>query len=217
MTRASVVLIDDHAVVRQGLNSLLSTTPDFNVVGEASEGAGAIEAVHKLKPDIAIVDLLIPGINGVAAIREIRKSSPYTIVAVLTSSEDVEFALASIEAGAHAFFLKSMSGDELLAGLRRLSHDDVVVPTIIARHLRHAASHTATRPRDPFAELTERELEVLRALANGASNARLAQELMISEKTVKSHIGNILAKLKLSDRTEAVAFAWRNGLMKVTK
>ncbi|VWC73364.1 LuxR family transcriptional regulator [Burkholderia lata] len=119
--------------------------------------------------------------------------------------------------GAHAFFLKSMSGDELLAGLRRLQHDDVVIPPLIARQLRQAATQAAGRKKDPFAELTERELEVLRALANGASNARLAQLLVISEKTVKSHIGNILAKLRLSDRTEAVAFAWRNGLMKRTE
>lgn len=217
MNRISVVLVDDHAIVRQGLNSLLGTTPDFEVVGEAGDGTGAIQAARELKPDIVIIDLLMPGTNGVTAIRAIRQSSPHTIVAVLTSSEDVEFALASIEAGAHAFFLKSMSGDELLAGLRRLQYDDIVIPPLLARHLRQAADHATARRSDPFANLTERELEVLRALANGASNARLAQLLAISEKTVKSHIGNILAKLELSDRTEAVAFAWRNGLMKGTE
>lgn len=211
---SSVLLVDDHALVRHGLASLLATTHDFAVVGEAADGALASQRVTELAPDIVVIDLLMPGVNGVSAIRAIRAASPGTTLVVLTSVEEGPMALAAIEAGAHAFLLKSMSGDELLAALRRTVQGEVYIHPVVARTLLHAVRERRHPVVDPFAELTTRELDVLKALGDGASNARLGDLLSISEKTVKSHIGNILAKLRLADRTEAVAFAWRNGLMR---
>ncbi|MDE1182379.1 response regulator transcription factor [Paraburkholderia sp.] len=211
--KKSVLLIDDHAVVRQGLSSLLAATSDFQLIGEASHGTVAIQMARELQPDIMIVDLLMPDVSGVTVIRSIRAVSPDTTLAVLTSSEDDDLALSAIEAGAFAFLLKSMSGDELLDALRVVSRGEVYIHPSIARTMMQAVRQRQNPVPTPFAILTVRELAVLRALGEGASNARLADTLNISEKTVKAHIGSILAKLNLADRTEAVAFAWRNGLM----
>jgi NarL family two-component system response regulator LiaR len=213
MKELSVLLVDDHAVVRQGLASLLETTPDFGVIGEAADGARGIELARSLAPDIVVIDLLMPGVDGVTAIRSILTASPATSVVVLTSVEDEDLALSAIEAGAHAYLLKSMSGDELLAGMRRISLGQVVIHPLIAHSLLRALRRINQPECNPVSGLTEREMDVLRALGEGASNARLAETLNISEKTVKTHVSSILSKLGLGDRTEAVAFAWRHGLM----
>lgn len=210
---ATILLVDDHGIVRQGMATLLSVTDDLTVVGEACDGPQAIEMARQLAPDLVVLDLLMPGMTGVAVIPVLRASSPRSKIAVLTSSDDDELAFAAIEAGAHAFLLKSMIGDEILHAIRRVIDDEVVIhPQVTQRIL--GLVRTMRQPRiDPFAVLSERERDVLRSLAQGASNARLAETLAISIKTVKTHIGSILAKLDLTDRTEAVAFAWRHGLI----
>lgn len=210
---STILLVDDHGIVRQGMATLLSTTDDLTVVGEAGDGLQAIEIARELTPDVVVLDILMPGMTGVAVIPELRAVSPRSKIAVLTSSEDNELAFAAIEAGAHAFLLKSMAGDEILLAIRRVIHDEVVIhPQVTQRIL--GLVRTMRQPRiDPFAVLSERERDVLRSLAQGASNARLAETLAISIKTVKTHIGKILDKLELTDRTEAVAFAWRHGLI----
>ncbi len=211
--KTTVMLVDDHAVVRQGVRSLLVLTEDFEVVGEAGDGAQAIDLARELVPDLVVIDLLMPGMDGVTAIRGIRTVSPRSHVVVLTSSEQDELAFAAIEAGAQSFILKTMLGDELLSTLRKAAQGEAVIHPFVARRILHAVRRIREPRHNPFADLTERELEVLRQLGEGGSNARIATALHISEKTVKSHIGNVLAKLHLADRTEAVAFAWRQGLM----
>lgn len=210
---SSVLLVDDHDIVRQGMAVLLGTTGDFAIIGEAGDGKAAIDQARDLAPDLIMLDLLMPGMDGVTAIRSLRTVSPSSKVVILTSSEDDEQAFTAIESGAHGFLLKSMSGTELLAAIRRIVCDEVVIhPAITQRILKTV--RTIRQPElNPFAPLSERELDILRVLAEGASNARLAEAFSISVKTVKSHVSSILSKLHLSDRTEAVAFAWRHGLM----
>lgn len=208
----SVLLVDDHAIVRKGLASLLAMTGDFEVVGEAGEGAHAIDLARELSPDLVVLDLLMPGMDGVAAIRALRTVSPRSQIAVLTSTEDEDLAFSAIEAGAQSYLLKLMSGDALLDTLRRIVRGEAVIHSSIAHGIVRAIQNVRKQDADPFASLTERELDVLRALAEGASNSRIASILNITENTVKSHLSSVLAKLHLTDRTEAVAFAWRQGL-----
>lgn len=210
---ATVLLVDDHSIVRQGMAALLAAVDGLQLVGEAADGREALDRVRDLAPDLVMLDLLMPNTDGVALIRSLRMLSPSSRLAVLTSSDDDELAFAAIEAGAHAFLLKSMTGDELLAAIERVLADEVVIhPAITQRILR--VVRTIRQPEaNAFAALSERELAVLRVLADGASNARVADTLSISITTVKTHVGSILSKLHLGDRTEAVAFAWRHGLM----
>lgn len=211
---STVLLVDDHDIVRQGLAALCATTADFRVVGEACDGRQAVDAARTLMPDLIVLDLVMPQVDGVTAIRSLRTVSPSSKVAVLTSSEDEEMAFSAIEFGAHGFLLKSMSGLDLLQAFRRIVDDEVVIHPTITQKVLTVVRRIRQPESNPFAGLSERELDVLRALADGASNARLAEMLNISVKTVKSHIGNILSKLYLTDRTEAVAYAWRHGLMR---
>lgn len=213
----SILLVDDHDIVRQGLVALLATTNDLAIVGEAGDGHQAVEAARQLQPNLVVIDLLMPGMDGVAAILAIRAISRASRIVVLTSSDDEELAFAAIEAGAHGFLLKSMSGHELLDAVRRVADEEIVIHPAITRSLLKVVQRLRQPEISPFRELSERELDVLRALANGASNARLADTLSISIKTVKTHVGNILTKLHLTDRTDAVAYAWRNGLMTTQK
>jgi len=212
-TTYSVLVVDDHDIVRQGLSTLFGATADLAVVGEAGDGQAAIDAACRLRPDLIMMDLLMPGVDGVTAIRSLRTACPDAKLAVLTSCEDEDMAFAAVEAGSHAFLLKSMVAAELLQAVRRIMAGEVVIHPSITHRLLGAMRRMKQPQLSPFAALSERELGVLRALAHGASNSGLADSLGISEKTVKSHVGSILAKLQLGGRTEAVAYAWRHGLM----
>lgn len=205
--RPSVLLVDDHAVVREGLGSLLAMTGEFGAILHAGDAESAIEVVRAdvPVPDIVVVDLLMPAIPGPGAIRMLKALCPEAHFAVLTSSQDERLARAALEAGARSFLLKSMDGDEILAAFRAIRAGMAVVHPSVAA--------LAGKP-NPFAALTPREIDVLVELANGASNARIAHSLDITERTVKAHIGSVFLKLGVADRTEAVAFAWRNGLMR---
>lgn len=211
--KTTILLVDDHAVVRQGLASLVSMSGEFTVVGEAADGAQAIELARECAPDLVVIDLLMPGMDGATAIRAIKTVSPRSQVVVLTSSDDNDIAFAAIEAGAQSFLIKSMSGDALLDTLKRIAMGESVIHSTVAHRILSTVRRAKEAVSNPFASLTERELDVMKSLAEGASNIRIARALGISENTVKSHIGSILAKLYLSDRTEAVAFAWREGLL----
>lgn len=216
--KISVLLVDDHAVVRQGLRSLLlDMADDFEVAGEAANGIQAILMAGDLSPDLVLLDLMMPEMDGVTAIKKIKSVSPSSRIAVLTSSEDEKLAFAAIEAGAQSYLLKSMLGPELLVTLRRIAGGEDIIHPFIATRILKAVRHGNQPAPSPFDCLTERELDVLRALAEGGSNARIATMLHISEATVKSHISSLFCKLDLKDRTEAVAFAWRQGLIKVDK
>lgn len=215
-TRPTVLLVDDHAVVREGLGSLLATTGDFGTILQAGDAAGAIAVVRARLPepvDIAVVDLLMPNIPGPGAIRMLKALCPQAHFVVLTSSQDAALARAAIDAGARSFLLKSMDGDAILASFRTILAGLPVLHPSIA-----ALGNPANAARvNPFAALTPREIDVLVELANGASNARIAQSLEITERTVKAHIGSVFIKLGVADRTGAVAFAWRNGLMRAER
>jgi NarL family two-component system response regulator LiaR len=209
----SILIADDHAVVREGLRGLLRLDPEFVVLAEAGDGETAVALARQHLPDIVLLDLLMPGIGGVAATREIKAVSPGSHIMILTSSNEDEHAFSAIEAGAQSFLLKSIRGEQLLQAIRSAGIGESTLHPAIARRIL-TAMHQTVRPQPgPFADLTERELQVLRSLAQGGSNAKIALDLGISDKTVKVHLSNVMSKLHLSGRTEAVAFAWREGLM----
>lgn len=210
---ATLLVADDHAVVREGIRGLLRLAPGFVVVAEADDGESAVAMACRHEPDVVLLDLMMPGIGGVAAVRGIRAGSPRSHVMVLTSSDDDELAFAAIEAGAQSFLPKSTRGEVLLQAIRNAVIGEATLHPAIARRILSVVQRTRRPAADPFAELTERELEVLRRLAEGGSNARIAACLAISEKTVKAHLSNLMSKLQVSDRTQAVALAWREGLM----
>ena len=209
----TILIADDHAVVREGIRGLLRLDPRFVIVGEAADGETATDIAREHAPDVVLLDLMMPGIGGVAATRAIKAASPRTHIMILTSSNDDELAFAAIEAGAQSFLLKSMRGENLLQAIHYASIGESTMHPSIARRILSAVQQRNQPAADPFGELTERELDVLRRLAEGGSNAKIAAHLGITEKTVKAHLGNVMSKLQLSDRTAAVAFAWREGLM----
>ncbi|HNT24516.1 MAG TPA: response regulator transcription factor [Anaerolineales bacterium] len=210
----SVILVDDHSMVRMGLKTYFSTLPDIHVVAEASNGQEALELVNRHVPDVVLMDLLMPGMDGVEATRLVKKSSPRTQVIVLTSYHDDEHIFPAIRAGALSYVLKDIDPDELADAIRRAYAGEAVLnPRVAARLVKemHGATQDNT---NPFTELTDRELDVLRLIAAGQNNQEIAASLVISEKTVKSHITNILNKLHLADRTQAAVYAWQEGIVR---
>lgn len=209
-----VILVDDHNIVRLGLKAYFSTLPDIQVVGEASTGEEAVRLAADLVPDVVLMDLIMPGMDGVEATRHIRKVSPHTQVIVVTSYHEDEHIFPAIRAGALSYVLKDIDPDELAAAIRYAAVGEAMInPRVAARMVRelHAGSDDKV---NPFTELTDREMEVLRQIAAGKSNREIAASLVISEKTVKTHITNILTKLHLSDRTQAAVLAWQEGIVR---
>lgn len=210
--KPSILLVDDHAVVREGLASLLAISGTYGEISHAADGEQAIAAAERLRPDIVMIDLLMPGMPTAGAIRILRSVVPDAALVVLTSSQDRKAAFAALEAGAQSFLLKSMGGDEILDALARIAGGTPVIHPSVTSGMVDMLRTRGSR-HDPFHALTPRELDVLAELAKGASNARIAALLDITERTVKAHVSAVLAKLDLNDRTEAVAFAWRHGLV----
>ena len=210
----TVLLVDDHAVVRQGVRAFLETQPDIVVVGEAESGEEAVRLATEHAPDVALVDLLMPGMDGVETTRQLAARSPRTRVIVLTSYHEDEHIFPAIRAGALSYLLKSVGATELAEAVRKAAAGEAVLhPRVAARVVRELHGRRGEEP-NPFRELSERELGVLRLLADGLSNTEIAERLAISEQTVKSHVGNILAKLQLADRTQAAVYAWRQGIVR---
>jgi len=209
----TVVLVDDHAIVRQGLRALLETQAEISIVGEASSGEEGVRLCAEHAPDIVLMDLVMPGMNGVEATREIKKVSPRTQVIVLTSYHEDEHIMPSIRAGALSYLLKDIGPNELLEAIRKAANGETTIHPRVAAKMMQALHGSDTREENPFAQLSKREIEVLRLIADGLSNTQIGEALFISEKTVKSHVGNILSKLHLADRTQAAVFAWRSGLV----
>jgi NarL family two-component system response regulator LiaR len=208
----TILLIDDHRVVRQGVRAFLSTQPDLAVVGEAESGAQGVDLAARLVPDVALMDLVMPGMDGVEATRQLKRVSPRTQIIVLTSYHDDEHIFPVLRAGALSYLLKDIGVDALAEAVRGAARGETALnPRVAARVIRELQG----APRDtlnPFTELSERELEVLRLIADGLSNADIAAQLVLSEKTVKGHVSNILSKLQLADRTQAAIFALRGGI-----
>lgn len=208
-----VMLVDDHAVVRQGLRAYLELQADLEVCAEAGNCTHAAELAGKLRPDVALVDLVMPGGDGIEATRAIRAASPSTQVVILTSSTDEAQVRPALEAGAVGYQLKEVAGGELVECVRSAARGESRLhPRVAAGLLRTLRGES--RP-DPLAHLSVREREVLMLIAQGLSNLQIAERLGIGEATVKTHVGNLLSKLELSDRTQAAVWAWRHGLVSV--
>jgi two-component system, NarL family, response regulator LiaR len=208
-----VLVVDDHAVVRQGLRTFLDLQDDLDVVGEAGDGAEAVAEAERLAPDVVLMDLAMPGVDGVSAIRELRARVPDTRAIALTSFSDDARVFGAIRAGAAGYLLKDVDPAELVAGIRAVAAGQgLLSPPVAARLLEEMSSERPTAD-EATAALTPREREVLILIAGGRSNKRIALELGVAEKTVKTHVGHVLGKLGVSDRTQAALWAVRHGLV----
>lgn len=210
----SVLLVDDHAVVRQGLRVFLDAQPDLAVVGEAASGDEAVRLAEEHIPDVVLMDLVMPGMDGVEATRRIKQLTPRTQVIVLTSYHEDEHIFPALRAGALSYLIKDIAMDELANAVRRAAAGEASLhPRVASRVIQDLQGGRRLGP-NLFLELTDRELEILRLIAEGLSNTEITQELVISENTVKGHVSNILSKLHLANRTQAAVYAWREGLVR---
>ena len=215
-----VLIVDDHAMVRRGMRDFLELHDDLEVVGEAGDGESGVAAAARLEPDIVVMDLMMPGVDGVEATRRIRAANPAVEVIALTSFVEEARVVAAIEAGASGFLLKDAEADELAAAIRAAAagevHLDPAVAGIVARRMREgngAGGRAGTgAPREGIGSLTARERDVLGGVARGMSNRAIADALGITERTARTHVSNILAKLGLSSRTQAALLAVQHGL-----
>ncbi len=210
----TVLVVDDHPLVRQGIRAFLETQPDVSVVGEAASGEEALRVLAQHVPDVVLMDLVMPGMDGVEATRQVKRASPRTQVIVLTSYHEDEHIFPAFRAGALSYLLKDVSPAELADAIRRAARGEAVLhPRVAARVIQELHGGRADTP-NALSELSDRELEILHLIADGRSNADIADKLVISEKTVKGHVSNILSKLHLADRTQAAVYAWREGLVR---
>ena len=208
-----VLLVDDHAVVREGLRNFLALQDGLEIVGEASDGNEAIEQAQRLEPDVILMDLVMPGLDGIGAMRQLRARSPASRVIVLTSFLEDERVLPAIQAGAAGYLLKNVAPAELARAIRAAHAGEAIIdPTAAARLVQAIADDARPRIEEPE-RLTRRERDVLELIARGQSNKRIALALGISEKTVKTHVGHLLAKLGVTDRTQAALMAVEEGLV----
>ena len=216
----TVFIVDDHDLVRKGLNYYLSTNPRVTIVGEAGDVESAVRGVAEQVPDVVLMDLLLPlraGLEpsdegGVQATRRVRQVSPRTQVVVLTSFAQDELVFAAIKAGALSYLLKDADAATVVSAIESAHRGEAILHPRIARRLM-AEVTTPSRGQETVSDLTGREMEVLHLIAQGLSNAEIAERLVVTERTVKAHVSNLLGKLHLSDRTQAAVYAWREGLM----
>ena len=199
-----ILIVDDHLVVRMGLRSMIDSQPDMKVVAEAANGNEAVQAYREHRPDIVLLDLRMPQLNGVEATVAIRRQFPEAFIIVLTTYDGDENIYRALRAGAHAYLLKDIPRDEFLAAVRAVHRGQYCIPPAIAARLAQ---------RMPLVELSTREREVLKLIVEGMSNKEVASTLAISESTVKNHVNSILAKLKVKDRTQAAMSALRRGIV----
>jgi NarL family two-component system response regulator LiaR len=213
--KITILLVEDHTIVRQGVRTFLETQPDLSVIGEAESGAEGVQLTREHAPDVVLMDLVMPGMDGVEATRQVKQVSPRTQVIVLTSYHQDEYIFPAIRAGALSYVLKDVRAIELADIVRKAAHGEAVLhPHVAMRLMREIHGARSEDSDDPLGDLSDREAEVLRLVAEGLSNAEIAGRLVISEKTVKSHVSNILSKLHLADRTQAAVYAWRKGIMR---
>jgi NarL family two-component system response regulator LiaR len=206
-----VVIADDHAIVREGLRALLDTEPGIKLVGEASDGVEAVRQARILKPDVILLDLVMPNKDGLAAIAEIKRDQPDARILVLTSFAEDEKVFPAIKSGALGYLLKDTTPRDLLGAIRDVHRGESSLHPTIARKL-IGELHRPAQPLPAGEELTDREVEVLSLVAQGLSNQEIADRLVVSERTVRKHVSNILGKLHLANRTQATLYALRTGL-----
>jgi NarL family two-component system response regulator LiaR len=208
-----ILLVDDHAVVRQGLKAFLATEADIEVVGEASNGREAVEQVKRLKPDVVLMDLVMPQLDGIGATAEIKASSPDVDVIAMTSFIEDEKVFGAMRAGATGYVLKDADPDDVVHAIRSAAAGEVHLDPRVARRLMEELHPSKQKPTPTQEALSEREIEVLKLVAKGYSNQVIGEHLIISPKTAKTHVSNILSKLGLSSRTQAAVYAMREGLV----
>ena len=216
----SILLADDEALVRAGLRMILESAPDVTVVGEASDGADAVEAVERARPDVVLMDIRMPRLDGLAATAAIRRIGPTPRVLILTTFDLDDYVFRALQAGADGFLLKDVPGDQLVAGIRTVASGDACcVPGAHARHMIEHFVRLDRRTRAPpsrtaWDALTARELEILELMARGLSNAEIADRpRRVRTRTVKTHVAHVLAKLRLRDRVQAVVLAYETGIV----
>ena len=207
-----VLIVDDHAPFRAGLRALLTSVPDMEVAGEAENGDDAIREADKLQPDVILMDIQMPGMNGIEATRLIYQSSPHIGVIVLTMFEDDDSVFAAMRAGARGYLLKGADQAEILRALHSVGSGEALFGPGIARRLINFFNQVQPQAQNPFPELTEREREVLEMIARGSNNAEIASALTLSQKTVRNHVSNIFNKLQVADRAQAIIRARDAGL-----
>ncbi|CYV08663.1 TPA: response regulator transcription factor [Streptococcus suis] len=208
MNTIRVMLVDDHEMVRLGLKSYLNLQSDVEVVAEASDGEEGLAKALEVKPDVVVMDLVMPKMTGVEATLALLKEWPQAQIVILTSYLDNEKIYPVLEAGARGYMLKTSSADEILAAIRKVALGEYAIETEVEKKVEHHKRHPALHD-----DLTAREREILTLLAKGYDNQRIADESFISLKTVKTHVSNILSKLAVSDRTQAVVYAFQHGLV----
>jgi NarL family two-component system response regulator LiaR len=214
--KIKVLIVDDHQVVRQGLRTFLELLDDISVVGEAEDGKQAVELVLALKPDVVLMDLVMPRMDGITATQQVVGLGIPTKVIALTSFTEDDKVFPAIQAGAASYLLKNVSPDDLAEAIRAVHHGEARLHPEITRKLMQQVSQSRnTAQENPLSSLTEREKEVLRLVAAGSNNREIAQELVISEKTVKTHVSNILGKLNLEQRTQIVIYAVKHKLVDI--
>jgi len=214
----SIVVADDHEVVRAGFAALLDTQPDFTVLGTAADGAGAVRACRDRRPDVALMDVRMPGMDGIEATRLLTSSGSGPRVLILTTFDLDEYVYDALCAGASGFLLKDVTAERLFDAVRVIAAGEALLAPSVTRRLicefaRQRPRHAGQGPRDALRALTPRETEVLRLIAEGLSNPEIAARLVVTEETVKTHVSRILGKLGLRDRTQAVVTAYETGLV----
>ena len=210
----TVMIVDDHEMVRRGACSYLEAQPDISVVAQASSGEEAVKLAQEFIPDVVLMDLVMPGMDGVEATRRVKDISPRSQIVILTSFHQDEFIFPALQAGAISYLLKDVKASELVEAIRRAARGEATLhPRIAARVIKTFRSLDPEEA-TPFIALTEREMEVLKLIAKGYSNDKIAEQLVISMGTVKGHVSNILSKLHLVDRTQAAAYAWQEGIVR---
>jgi len=209
----TVMIVDDHEMVRRGASSYLEAQPDISVVAQAASGDEAIKLAQEFIPDVVLMDLVMAGMDGVEATRKVKSLSPRSQIIILTSFHQDEYIFPALQAGAISYLLKDVKATELVEAIRRAARGEATLhPKIAARVIKSFRS-LAPEEVNPYIALTDREMEVLKLIANGSSNDQIAEQLVISVGTVKGHVSNILSKLHLVDRTQAAAFAWQKGIV----
>ena len=206
-----VLIADDHVVVRKGIRALLATEPGIDVVGEATDGAEAVRAAAELRPDVILMDLVMPTMDGIEAVRRIMAAQPGSRILVLTSFATDDQIFPALKAGALGYLLKDTGPEDLVQAIRQVHRGESSLHPTIARKVLQELSRPPQRPPTPD-PLTEREVEVLRLVAQGRSNQEIARMLVVSEATVRTHVSSILSKLHLASRTQAALYALREGL-----
>lgn len=208
-----ILIADDHHVVRRGLVFFLRTQKGLEIIGEAANGKEAVELAKSLKPDLILMDLVMPEMDGIQATRIIKKEQPEIKIMMLTSFSDQDHVIPALEAGASGFQLKDIQPDELVVSINKIMSGENQLHPTATSHLLANLSNKSKQEKNLLEELTKRELDVLKEIAKGKSNKEIASSLFITEKTVKTHVSNLLAKLELADRTQAALYAVKNQLV----